>query len=206
MTFAWTSLLASITLIGSSMSWTTLVFEPEERIISKNTLVTTIPVLGKEWRVTFEVMMSIKYDLNHMLYHQVKPAHYTEAQYQNVLHLTIGGSHEQNGDRTPAVWIHPDKGVLFSSAVNGKSDYGFFCPKHLPQAGIWTLYEVSQVCKEEEHFFVISINGEEVHSTMNKRPEVFTNVGVFASNPWDANPHRPASLRNLKIESEVSGT
>ena len=69
MTSAWTSLLASITLIGSSMSWTTLVFEPEERIISKNTLVATIPVLGKEWRVTFEVIVTVKYDINHMLYH-----------------------------------------------------------------------------------------------------------------------------------------
>ena len=61
MTFGWTSVLASIALIGSSKSWTTLVFEPEERIISKNTMVATIPLLGKEWRVTFEVMMTIKY-------------------------------------------------------------------------------------------------------------------------------------------------
>ena len=137
---------------------------------------------------------------------QVRPANYTKGQYQNVLHLTIGGSSKQNGDRTPAVWIHPQKGVLFSSAVNGKSDYGFFCPQHLPKAGKWTRYEVSQVREEEEYLYAISINGEEVHRMVNERPEVFADVGVFASNPWDANPLRPTNLRNLKIESEVSGT
>ena len=63
MTFAWASLLASIALTGSSMSWKTLVSEPKERMISKNTLIDTIPVLGKEWRVTFEVIRSIKYKI-----------------------------------------------------------------------------------------------------------------------------------------------
>ena len=133
----------------------------------------------------------------------MRPANYTKAQYQNVLHLTKGGDSQENGDRTPAVWIHPERGVFFSSAVNGKSDYGFFCRQHLPKAGIWTRYEVSQVMEEEEEYiYAISVNGEEVHRTVNERPEVFTNVGVFASNPWDANPPSPASLRNLKIESQ----
>ena len=63
MTFAWASLLASIALIGSSMSWKTLVLESKERMISKNTLIDTIPVLGKEWRVAFEVIRSIKYKI-----------------------------------------------------------------------------------------------------------------------------------------------
>ena len=65
MTFAWASLLASITLIGPSMSWTTLVSELKERKISKNTSLATIRVLGKEWRVTFEVIRSINYK-NHL--------------------------------------------------------------------------------------------------------------------------------------------
>ena len=60
--------------------------------------------------------------------------------------------------------------------------------------------------EEEEYLFVISINGEEKHRTVNKRPEVFANVEVFASNPWDPDPQNPASLKNLRIESEVSGT
>ena len=135
----------------------------------------------------------------------MKPANYGKAQVQNVLHLRVS-DFERYEDGTPAVWIHPKKGIKFSSAVNGKSDYGFFCRQHLPEAGIWTRYEVSQVREEEEeYFFAISINGEEVHRTVNERPEVFINVDVFASNPWDANPHSPASLRNLKIESEVIG-
>ena len=66
---------------------------------------------------------------------QVKPANYKKAEYQNVLHLTIGGDSQQNGDRTPAVWIHPEKGILISSSVNGTSDYGFFCLQHLPKGG-----------------------------------------------------------------------
>ena len=67
MTTAWTSLLVLMTLMGSISSWTSLVVELNERIISKNTFVDTIPVLGKEWRVTFEVMISIKDDVNPLL-------------------------------------------------------------------------------------------------------------------------------------------
>ena len=51
-----TSILA---WIGSVGSLETIFSEKPERIISKNTLVTTIPKLGKEWRVSFEVKSNI---------------------------------------------------------------------------------------------------------------------------------------------------
>ena len=169
-------------------------------------MVGTIPMLGKEWRVTFQVTKSIKYDKGLMNYTKVKPAKDAKAQVQNVLHLRVSGFQNYE-DGTPGVWIHPEKGIKFSYAVNGTHDHGFYCRLHKPEAGIWTRYEVSQVREEEgEYFFAISINGKEVHRTVNTRPEVFANVDVFASNPWDANPESQASLRNLKIESEVSGT
>ena len=136
---------------------------------------------------------------------QVKPAIYVEAEYQNVLHLTIGGDAKEYGDRTPAVWIHPEKGIMISSAVNGTSDYGFFCKKHLPSADKWTRYAVEQVMNEEEEEYVYSIfiNDVEKHSGINKQPEAFSNVGVYASNPWDPNPKNQATIRNLEIKSNI---
>ena len=136
---------------------------------------------------------------------QVKPAIYVEAEYQNVLHLTIGGDAKEYGDRTPAVWIHPEKGIMISSAVNGTSDYGFFCKKHLPSADKWTRYAVEQVMNEEEEEYVYSIfiNDVEKHSGINKQPKAFSNVGVYASNPWDPNPKNQATIRNLEIKSNI---
>ena len=139
----------------------------------------------------------------------MKPSGYATAKYHkydNILHLTVGGDSQHYGDRTPAVFLHPKRGILVSSAVNGESAYGFWCRQHQPKAGIWTEYAVSQVKKEgDKYIYSISINGEEVHRTVNTRPEVFKDVGVFASNPWDGNPSSLYSIRNLKIDSEITG-
>ena len=61
--------------------WTTAFSLEGEHGIAKNTLLTTLPSMTKEWKVTFEV----------------NPTAYSFRSYASVLHLTIGGKGTGSG-------------------------------------------------------------------------------------------------------------
>ena len=98
-------------VIGQDMVWKTAFSLTGEKELAKDNLLTTLPTLTKEWRVSLEV----------------KPTDYDYSSYANVLHLTIGGkglgASGKVGDRSPVIWIHKTKGVMISSTLNGKVAY-----------------------------------------------------------------------------------
>ena len=126
-------------------SWKTIFSSPAEQELSKNNLLTTITKLGKEWRVSVEV----------------NPRSYEWRGYASVLHLTTGGSGSGScaraGDRTPALWVHPMRGVLVSTALNGKPSFSRNVRNTLP-AGQWSQIEVNQIFDGEKYKFSILIN------------------------------------------------
>ena len=73
----------------------------EEHQLVKDTLLTTLPTLGKEWRVT----------------HDFKPTEYVGG-YGNSLHLTIGGY----GDRQLLLHYHNGR-LELGSVVSGVTHY-----------------------------------------------------------------------------------
>ena len=89
--------------------WTTTFSLESEHQIVRDSLLTVLPNLSKEWKVTFEV----------------NPTHYSWNGWKSVLHLTTGGkgvgSNSKVGDRIPAIWFHKTRGVLVSSALDGKA-------------------------------------------------------------------------------------
>ena len=92
--------------------WSTIFSLVEETEITKSNLLTTLPVLKKEWRVSFEFKAnSIKSGL------------------AQIFHMTIDGKGigkgSKKGDRTPAVWmqLHNTKGLLIISTVGTKITY-----------------------------------------------------------------------------------
>ena len=93
---------------GQDMAWKTAFSLTGERELTKDKLLTTLPTLTKEWRVSLEV----------------KPTDYDYSSTANVLHMTIGGkglgASSKVGDRSPVIWIHKTKGVMISSTLNGK--------------------------------------------------------------------------------------
>ena len=102
--------------------WTTAFsFESEHQIL-RNSLLTVLPNMSKEWKVTFEV----------------NPTHYSWNGWKSILHLTIGGkgvgSNAKVGDRIPAIWFHKTRGVLVSSALDGRVSFNKVF-KPLPPAG-----------------------------------------------------------------------
>ena len=168
--------------------WATAFAFPQEHELSRDQLLTTLPKMTKEWKVSF----------------QVKPTDYSFSGYANVIHMTIGGKglggNAKVGDRTPIVWIHKTQGVVISSALNGKASYQKKVAI-LPPVGEWTSIEVSQELFGSEYIYTITIADKNVFEVINTKPLEVDNVKVYASSPW--NTARKGFIRNLEIEIKV---
>ena len=165
-------------------------FLEEELEVSENNLLATISKLGSEWRVVFEF----------------KPTNYINGSFEgwtNLLHLTIGGDIGRHGDRTPAIFFHPDRGIYICSSVGQDDDYCFQSSPLRPTLGIWTNIEIGQRENGNRLSYYISVAGEEVHSVTNTQPREFADVKVYASDPWYT--PQPGYIRNLSIESRLEG-
>ena len=161
--------------------WTTAYSMEGSHEVAKNALLTTIPQLTKEWRLSFEV----------------NPTDFKYNGYASLLHLTIGGNRGQVGDRSPAIWLHKSRGVLVSSAIDGKVAYSKTV-KPLPAAGDWTMIEVSQMLVGAKHVYSITIGDKKVFSKTNSKPVELTDVKVYSGNPWSTS--QSGFLQNLKID------
>ena len=153
-----------------------------EHSLAKGTLLETISTLPKGWKVSFEV----------------NPTDYNYRSYASVLHLTIGGKGGKIGDRTPAIWFHKTRGVLISTAMDGKASYSKFFKTLLPPTGKWTKFEVSQSLIQGHYIFRVDIGGNSVFSKPNSKPVELENVKVYSGSPWYE--QQKGSIRNLKIE------
>ena len=168
--------------------WKTAYYLEAEHKITRNKLLATIPLLKKEWKVSFDFKAN-----------KFKG-------FQQILHMTVGGKGAgrgaKHGDRTPAIWAHSSKGFLVSSSVGGKSSFSKYF-KTLPSAGEWINIEVVQQMEASEIIYTIYIGGELVFSTRNSKPLAFENVKIFASSSW----YSPVSgyIRSLLIQNKNDG-
>ena len=173
---------------ASKMEWTTAFSQRDELELAQDNLLTTLPKLTKEWKVSLEV----------------NPSEYSFSSYANVLHMTIGGkglgSSAQVGDRSPSIWIHKSRGVMISSALNGKVAYTKSI-RTLPPAGKWTSIEVGQSLVGSKYYYTITIGGKSYLKITNSKPVELSNVKVFAGSPWYT--ARKGFLRNLEVEIKV---
>ena len=168
--------------------WNTTYSQSEEQQIKRGKLLTTIPLLKKEWKVSFDFKANNFVGLSQLL------------------HMTVGGkgagSGAKYGDRTPAIWTHSSKGFLISSAVGGKPSFAKYF-KPLPSTGEWINIEVGQQLEESEVIYSISIGGKKVFSTRNSKPAEFKEVQLFTSSRW----YSPVNgfIKNLLIQNKNDG-
>ena len=169
------------TLDHPSTTWTTAYSREYEHSMARNNWIATIPKLTKEWRVSFEV----------------NPADYNFDSFSSVLHMTIGDKGGRVGDRTPAIWFHRTRGVIVSSAMDGKASFiKAFEPA--PPPGERTKLVVSQYLERNQYFFSIEIGNSTVFKKTNSKPAELDYVKVYSGNPWFR--AQSGSIRNLKIE------
>ena len=155
-----------------------------EHQIKRDQQLTTIPKLKKEWRVSFDLK-----------------ANSFGRGYRQVFHMTIGGSGSKYGDRVPAIWTHPSRGILVTSAVNGRYSYGKWI-NALPVVGEWINIEIGQEIEDYKMMYFINVDGKKMFSTKNSKPEEFENVQVFTSSAWYSS--LDGSIRNLLIKNKYS--
>ena len=168
--------------------WQTAYYREAEHKITRNNLLATIPLLKKEWKVSFDFKGNSFKGL------------------QQIFHMTVGGKgagrKAKHGDRTPAIWTHPSKGFLISSSVGGKPSFSKYL-KPLPSSGEWINIEVVQQLEANDMIYSIHIKGDRVFSTKNSNPLAFENVKIFASSSW----YSPVSgsIKNLLIQNKNDG-
>ena len=162
------------------MTWTPLFLHQDELTLSKSNLLTTLPVLPREWMVHF----------------MLKPSSVTANDYQSILHLTDkedsnSGSY---GGRVPAVWLLSSAFYIGCPKKNGATRYHSLSG---PQVGNWTQITIIQ---EEDRFRVL-IDGVEKYNVDNVQDKPFNNVKVYASNPWHTG--QPGYIKHLSIVAKV---
>ena len=177
-------------------TWSTIFSLAEETEITKSNLLTTLSVLKKEWRVSFNFK-----------------ANTNLSALTQIFHMTIGGKGigegSKYGDRTPAIWIHKTKGLLISSGVGGKISYVTWS-KPVPTPGQWVTVEIGQekvptrrVSQGYVIKFSITVDGTRKRYVTNSNPSDFENVKVYASSPWFNAVN--GAIKNLLIETKLDG-
>ena len=169
------------------LDWAAAFSLPRERSLESSSLLTTLPTLTKDWRVSFEL----------------KPENYNYRGYGQVLHMTTGGKSGKIGDRTPALWIHPTRGVVISTTLNGKATVSKMFRSDKPPLNEWTAVEISQTKKGATYTFSLVMRGKTLWSVENTTPTQFSNVHVYASSLWYV--AQAGSIRKFKIETMMPG-
>ena len=108
-----------------------VVFQKDEEFTtSRNRLLTVLPEIGEEYRVSFLLFITN-----------------SPAEWHSIIHFTIGGNLEVYGDRTPALFTN--NGLFhFTSAINGNLNY-IFEPSFL-SLNTWHSIEISQLSDGSE--------------------------------------------------------
>ena len=148
----------------------------------KNKLLTTKDVLPLGWKVSF--------DLN---------PYAVVGGFSSILHGTIDTNLGKNGDRIPAIWFWPGTTKMhMCSAISGNANYCFNTLTGLKLNETSNIV-VQQVLdpKDGKYHYKIFINGKQVFSVINTRPEVFKNVKYYSGDPWYG-PAK-AKLTNFKL-------
>ena len=168
---------------STKTEWSTVFEQPDASPLVKGKLLTSIPVLGKQWRVSFEVF----------------PENFDHTGLASILHLRTGEHRNKFGRRIPAVLIQRNKRVLVSTALGKKLIFTKrFRSKNGPALRNWTKIEVGQSLQGEDYIYSIDLGGRQVFTANNSRPREFYDVKVYAASP--SSPPLSGSIRNLKIE------
>ena len=117
--------------------------------------------------------------------------------------MTQGGNGAKHGDMTPIIYFQ--KGwmwVGFSRGETFKSLHDVMDIDQLP-INIWTTIKVSQELNNLGRYIIkLNVGGRDVFLLENEIPRNFSNVKVYASDPWHA--PQPGFIRDIVIEETLN--
>ena len=125
---------------------------------------------------------------------------------RNIFHFTIGGNDAQYGDCIPAIFLKAkDRKIEIVSAVNGNQNHTLSVDYNRKQKHHVV---IKQFKEEQRHIYEVAIDGKTVHRIPNEQARNFSNVKLYASDPWNkslAGPGRGgiAQVENLEAVSGI---
>ena len=117
----------------------------------------------------------------------------------SVFRMSTGEDWNAYGDRIVFIHLLSPTNLELSSPVNGDSNYLGPGPIASPPVGEWWNIEVVNQLENGEYVYNVTINGVVKHSTKNSDPSEFSDVSVFAADPWY--PAQPSHIRALTIQT-----
>ncbi|XP_065663719.1 uncharacterized protein LOC105844855 isoform X3 [Hydra vulgaris] len=155
----------------------------EERVIKANSLAATLKTLPKEYSISFEVNVSSFITNN----------------WTNIIHFTIKENNNMYGDRTPAVFFYPSKiGIMqICAPVNGSKNYAILSNEI--KLLEWTKVTITQLLVDGHYKYSIQVAGMTLYTITNYDAREFSNVKIYASNPWHI--AQPGFLRNIIVKN-----
>merc|ERR1719153_1550486 len=158
-------------------------FTQGELVIKRNNLLYTLPALGKQFNLYFEVYIN-KFGPN----------------VQNILHFTSTGNNCCNvGDRIPGVWAVEHGYLHISYALNGNGNqFGEVAVRSRE----WISVQISQTLINNRFVYEIRINSKSVYKLDNNRAQVFKNVKVYAGDNF--HPPIDGKIRRLYLYRQGS--
>ena len=107
----------------------------EEYKLKTDGLLTTLPMLGKEFSISFELFVA---------------THAPAGQWQSILHMTTGADYGPYGCRTPALWMFGSQRLTIASAVSGNVNHHINHYNGVQEKS-WVQLEINQIkLKEDE--------------------------------------------------------
>ena len=180
--------------------WENLYSHQDELTLGRGKILHVIPILQKEWKVSFDLMPTKFYNGWRNVFHAGDPE-------------LFGDTRSFSGNPSIFIkskWTCPNFGscssqpeaIRFRFHANGQIRH-LDETQNVPQLNQWTRIEVSQMLEGRHYKLKISVNNFTRDSIANLNPQKFEGVNVYASNPW--NRHQHGKVRNLIISSPETG-
>ena len=152
--------------------------------MKRNNLLTTLPVLPREWMVDF----------------MFKPTNVTTKALLSILHLTDKDRNTGSyGGRIPALWLTGNGKFHIECSYNNTGNRRFSLPA--PQVGKWTQITFIQENLSGKLRYRLLMDGLEKYNIENPQDKHFNNVRVYASDPWFNG--QPGYIKNLSVKGKT---
>ncbi|XP_012555856.2 uncharacterized protein LOC101239439 isoform X1 [Hydra vulgaris] len=147
----------------------------DETPISSEKLITTIPKLGKEYEISFEV----------------KPEN--TKRWFNIFRVMHGKNDKYDEERL-GFWINEELKGRISSGLNSSFSFDF---SEIILPHVWSNIRVSQQYFQGNYLYEVEFNDKEIFSYVNPEPNEYRNLKVFVSSPL--HDTISAHIRNFAI-------
>ena len=151
-------------------------FPNQETTITKNTLVTTIPVLPKLYEVSFDF----------------KPTKWIGG-WTSILHMTTGGNAGW-GERIPA-FFPLNKKIAIANGIDGNGNWYFWSP--VLTLNKWVHFRLTQTFERHEYVYRVYMDKQLLKTKVNKKAQDFKQVDVWVGDNWYN--AQPGVIKNLHI-------